>query len=156
MRMPRSSATGTTWQVTALNGSLAPGQYFLIQESQGAGGTTNLPTPNATGNIAKYTYEQGGDGRLLEVSEGKGEEAKSSQTYTYDAANRLTGATRGTNTFSYAYNLAGNITSRTYPDGTVTTYGYDNDGRLSSATSGGVSTTYAYDAASNLTQTTLT
>src|ERR1041384_8026121 len=47
-----ASAAGTTWQVTALNGSLAPGQYYLIQESQGAGGTTNLPTPNATGNIA--------------------------------------------------------------------------------------------------------
>ncbi len=47
-----SSAAGTTWQVTALNGSLAPGQYFLIQESQGAGGTTNLPAPNATGTIA--------------------------------------------------------------------------------------------------------
>jgi len=47
-----ASAAGTTWQVTALNGSLAPGQYFLIQESQGAGGTTPLPTPNATGNIA--------------------------------------------------------------------------------------------------------
>src|SRR5689334_19675802 len=47
-----ASAAGTTWQVTALNGSLAPGQYFLVQESQGAGGTTNLPTPNATGNIA--------------------------------------------------------------------------------------------------------
>jgi predicted extracellular nuclease len=47
-----SSAAGTTWQVTALSGSLAPGQYFLVQESQGAGGTTNLPAPNATGNIA--------------------------------------------------------------------------------------------------------
>jgi len=47
-----AAAAGTTWQVTALNGSLAPGQYFLIQESQGAGGTTNLPAPNATGNIA--------------------------------------------------------------------------------------------------------
>jgi uncharacterized protein len=47
-----ASAGGTTWQVTALSGSLAPGQYFLIQESQGAGGTTNLPAPNATGNIA--------------------------------------------------------------------------------------------------------
>src|SRR5882724_7213293 len=47
-----ASAAGTTWQVTALNGSLAPGQYFLIQESQGAGGTTNLPAPNATGTIA--------------------------------------------------------------------------------------------------------
>ena len=47
-----SSAAGTTWQVTPLNGALAPGQYFLIQEAQGAGGTTNLPAPNATGNIA--------------------------------------------------------------------------------------------------------
>jgi len=47
-----SSAAGTTWQVTALSGSLAPGQYFLIQESQGAGGTTNLPTPNTIGTIA--------------------------------------------------------------------------------------------------------
>src|SRR5690242_21740643 len=27
-----ASAAGTTWQVTPLNGSLAPGQYFLIQE----------------------------------------------------------------------------------------------------------------------------
>jgi predicted extracellular nuclease len=47
-----ASAAGTTWQVTPINGSLAPGQYFLVQESQGAGGTTNLPAPNATGNIA--------------------------------------------------------------------------------------------------------
>ena len=47
-----ASAAGTTWQVTALNGTLAPGQYFLVQESQGTGGTTLLPAPNATGNIA--------------------------------------------------------------------------------------------------------
>jgi uncharacterized protein len=47
-----ASAAGTTWQVTALNGTLAPGQYFLVQESAGAGGTTPLPAPNATGNIA--------------------------------------------------------------------------------------------------------
>ena len=47
-----ASAAGTTWQVTQLSGSLAAGQYYLVQESQGAGGTTNLPTPNATGTIA--------------------------------------------------------------------------------------------------------
>src|SRR5438128_3579467 len=47
-----SSAAGGSWQVTALNGSLDPGQYYLIQEAQGAGGTTNLPAPNATGTIA--------------------------------------------------------------------------------------------------------
>jgi endonuclease G, mitochondrial len=33
------------------NFTLQPGQYYLIQESQGAGGTTNLPTPDAVGTI---------------------------------------------------------------------------------------------------------
>lgn len=48
-----NSASGTgTWQVTPLSGSIAPGKYFLIQESQGAGGTVNLPTPDVTGTIA--------------------------------------------------------------------------------------------------------
>jgi uncharacterized protein len=47
-----ASAAGTSWQVTPLNGTIAPGQYYLIQESQGAGGTTPLPAPNAAGTIA--------------------------------------------------------------------------------------------------------
>ncbi len=42
-----------TWQVTPLtNFTLQPGQYYLVQESQGAGGTDNLPTPDAIGTIA--------------------------------------------------------------------------------------------------------
>ena len=48
-----ASAAGTTWQVTNLtNVSLAPGQYYLVQEAQGTGGTVNLPTPDAPGTIA--------------------------------------------------------------------------------------------------------
>jgi hypothetical protein len=46
-----ASSTGSTWQVTDLTGTLAAGQYYLIQEAQGAGGTDDLPTPNATGVI---------------------------------------------------------------------------------------------------------
>jgi len=46
-----ASAAGDSWQVTALSGSLAPGQYYLIQEAQGAGGTVSLPPPDATGSI---------------------------------------------------------------------------------------------------------
>ncbi|WP_051670286.1 ExeM/NucH family extracellular endonuclease [Bryobacter aggregatus] len=48
-----NSAAGTSaWQVTELtNVLLQPGQYYLVQEAQGTGGTTNLPTPDATGNI---------------------------------------------------------------------------------------------------------
>ena len=47
-----ASAAGTTWQVTALSGSIPPGGYYLVQESQGTGGTTALPAPDAVGTIA--------------------------------------------------------------------------------------------------------
>ena len=48
-----ASATGTSWQVTPLtNVTLQPGQYYLIKEAAGAGGTTPLPAPDATGTIA--------------------------------------------------------------------------------------------------------
>ncbi|HEY3057352.1 MAG TPA: LamG-like jellyroll fold domain-containing protein [Chloroflexota bacterium] len=46
-----ASAAGNTWQRTNLTGTIQPGQYYLVQESQGAGGTTPLPTPDATGTI---------------------------------------------------------------------------------------------------------
>src|SRR5207237_5508386 len=46
----------SAWSVTPLCPSgpclLGPGKYFLVQEAAGAGGTQDLPTPDATGNIA--------------------------------------------------------------------------------------------------------
>jgi predicted extracellular nuclease/subtilisin-like proprotein convertase family protein len=60
-----SSATGTgAWQVTNLSGSIASGQYYLIQQAQGAGGSTPLPTPDAIGAIAMA----GGGGKAALVS----------------------------------------------------------------------------------------
>ncbi|HCE67604.1 MAG: hypothetical protein A2X82_07465 [Geobacteraceae bacterium GWC2_55_20] len=48
-----ASATGTTWAVTSLtNVTLQPGQYYLVKEAAGTGGTVYLPTPDATGSIA--------------------------------------------------------------------------------------------------------
>lgn len=38
--------------VTALTGSVPANSYYLVQESQGTGGTIPLPTPDATGTIA--------------------------------------------------------------------------------------------------------
>ncbi|MFN7939468.1 MAG: lamin tail domain-containing protein [Bryobacteraceae bacterium] len=46
-----ASAAGSTWQVTNLAGTLAPGQYYLIQQSAGAGGTENLPAADVSGQI---------------------------------------------------------------------------------------------------------
>ncbi|MFA9216331.1 MAG: ExeM/NucH family extracellular endonuclease [Sphingomonadaceae bacterium] len=46
------ATTPGNWQVTNLPAvTLQPGQYLLVQEMAGAGGTTFLPTPDATGTI---------------------------------------------------------------------------------------------------------
>jgi hypothetical protein len=51
-----ASASGTTWQLTNLCGSgpctVAPGHYYLVQEAQGSGGSSNLPSPDASGSIS--------------------------------------------------------------------------------------------------------
>jgi uncharacterized protein len=46
-----ASATGSSWQKTALSGSLAPGAHYLVREAAGSGGGAALPTPDATGSI---------------------------------------------------------------------------------------------------------
>src|SRR5262249_21644708 len=47
-----ASATGSSWQVTTLSGTIQPGHYYLVAEALGSGGTTNLPTPDVTGSIS--------------------------------------------------------------------------------------------------------
>lgn len=59
-----ASAAGSTWQTTELSGTLQPGQYYLIQQAAGNGGTTPLPTPDATGSIAMA----GSNGKVALVS----------------------------------------------------------------------------------------
>jgi predicted extracellular nuclease len=44
-----ASASGTTWQVTALSGSVQPGRHFLVQLASAAAIGAALPTPDATG-----------------------------------------------------------------------------------------------------------
>ena len=47
-----ASAAGTTWARTNLTGTIQPGSYYLVQQAAGAGGTTSLPPPDATGTTA--------------------------------------------------------------------------------------------------------
>src|SRR5258706_5552737 len=54
-----ASAAGTTWQVTNLTGTIQPGAYYLIKEAAGAGGTTDLPTPDAVGAGAGIAMASG-------------------------------------------------------------------------------------------------
>jgi DNA/RNA endonuclease G (NUC1) len=60
-----ASSTGTSWQVTSLSGTIQPGRYYLIRQAAGAGGTTPLPTPEASGSIAMAA----GAGKVLLASQ---------------------------------------------------------------------------------------
>lgn len=47
-----AAGTGSTWSITPLSGSIAPGGYFLVKEATGAGAGDALPTPDVAGVIA--------------------------------------------------------------------------------------------------------
>lgn len=91
---------------------------------------------DATGNVAKYAYEEGedGDGRLLEVSEGNGEEAKSKQSYSYDETTGLMTklVDSGAGTFTASYDLEGQMVSEVYPNGMCANTSYDSVGAATS------------------------
>ena len=59
-----ASSASTSWTTTPLDGSIAPGGYYLIQEAAGSGGSTALPPPDATGGIAM----SGSSGKVALVS----------------------------------------------------------------------------------------
>ncbi len=93
-------------------------------------GGTAVATPTVT-----YTYDAPGvpnsKGRLTSVSS-----SVSTYNYTgYDAMGRATASQQVTDgqtyAMSYGYDLAGNMTSQTYPTGRVITNSFDNSNRLS-------------------------
>ncbi len=47
-----ASATGNSWQVTELSGSIPAGEHYLVKQADGTGGTVPLPTPDTAGSIA--------------------------------------------------------------------------------------------------------
>ncbi len=47
-----ASATGAEWRVTPLAGAIVPGGYYLVRQAQGAGGSQDLPAPDAVGDTA--------------------------------------------------------------------------------------------------------
>jgi predicted extracellular nuclease len=69
-----ASATGTgnfgsaTNSITPLSGTLAPGQYLLIQEAQGSGGTTALPSPDVTDTTPIAMSATGGKVALVNTT----------------------------------------------------------------------------------------
>ena len=115
-------AAGDPTSRTDANGNTSTYAYDVLGRVSGIA-YANSSTPAVT-----FAYDA--NGNRTSMTDGSGTE-----TYAFDLFDRLIGATRGSDGFVYAYDAAGNIATRTYPDGMTTTYGYDGDGRLDSATS---------------------
>jgi RHS repeat-associated protein len=113
------------------------------------GRPTTVDYADSTPDVA-FTYDDFGN----RASMADGQAAN--ETYSYDDLNRLTAVTRGSDTYSYQYDPAGNVTKRTLADATVLDYTYDDDGRMATAKVGGSTVaTYGYNADGLLTATTL-
>lgn len=87
---------------------------------------------NTLGQLAEYTDAEGGkttysydeDGRVSEVVAAKGTEAESKQIYAYDSTTGLLTKLQdsGAHTFTAGYDVEGNMTSESYPNGMTATY----------------------------------
>lgn len=120
------------------------------------GNLSSVVHPDTTKQLFAYLP----DGTLSSVQDEN--HTTPNTTYGYDPANRLASVTQKLATASggqivtrYVYDVQGNLTSVTDPNGNVTTYGFDDFGRMQRQTSPvSGTTTYAYDAAGNVLTTT--
>lgn len=119
--------------------------------------TLDRPTLTTYGDgtpSVSLTYDSGG--HVSQLLDGRGTLA-----YGYDADGRVLSLTRNPGAaqqaFTYVYDGAGNITNRTYPDGTAITETYDGLNHVTSLSpsASALSANYLYDAAGNLTSTLL-
>jgi RHS repeat-associated protein len=132
--------SGTTASRTDARGVITNYAYDglnrLYQLTYTTTGTTAVATPSVTFayGTSPASYN---NGRLLSMSDGLGGEA-----YAYDRLGRMISLTKtigATNyPMAYAYNLANEPSSITYPSGRVVAQSFDNIGRLSQITSSSV------------------
>jgi RHS repeat-associated protein len=85
---------------------------------------------DAEGNLTKYGYEGAKDFRLEEVSDGAGEPAASTDSYTYNATTGDLESVKdsGAGTFTATRDVEGNITSERYPNGLAANYTFNAAG----------------------------
>ncbi|MHB0867465.1 MAG: DUF6531 domain-containing protein [Thermoleophilia bacterium] len=80
-------------------------------------------------------------------------------TFDHTPRNQVKSVTRGTDTSTFSFDAAGNLTGKTYPNGVTTSFAYDADNRLSSQQAVKDAQTLqsysqSFDAAGNITQLT--
>jgi tripartite motif-containing protein 71 len=91
---------------------------------------------DAAGSTTTYSYEEGGDDRLVEISiggvEGEKEKVKGYQTFAYDPTTgfltKLVDSSEPGMDFTATYDLEGKMLSETYPNGMTATDTYNQTG----------------------------
>ncbi len=117
-------------RLTLINyGDSTPDAHFYYDSQTLPSGAPSYTHGSANGRLIAATYGSGATGTY----------------YGYDVMGRVNVQKQvtGSNTYSlaYGYNLAGLLTSETYPTNRVVSYSYDNAGRLSQVSDG--TTTFA-------------
>ncbi len=160
----------TTYGYDALNREISSGDPLHRSTSYGydpAGNRTTLTDPNS--KVTTYAYDAGNEGTGISYSDGTthnvtfgytadGQRSSMSDgtgasSYTYDSLNRLTSMSNGAGqTVGYGYDLRGQVTQLTYPNGKVVAQTYDAAGRATGIGDWlGNTSSFGYDASSNQT-----
>jgi RHS repeat-associated protein len=104
----------------------------------------NYGVPGGVAATPNASFDYDAAGNRTSMTDGLG-----SVSYGYDQLSRLTSETRtfsglGSYSLSYAYNLAGELTSVTNPWGSVVAYGYDIAGQVTGVTGSGQFSSASY------------
>lgn len=123
--------------------------YVAAQNARQLLGNFSYVPGTSTPPLLNEDYSYDKDGNITSVTDNVG--GKRTKSFSYDALNRLTGATAANmyGTESYAYDPLNNLRSR-MTAGTTLTFNYDGNNHLATVTQGAsVTTSYGYDAQGN-------
>jgi RHS repeat-associated protein len=112
------------------------------------GRRTSISRPN--GVTTAYGYDAAGQLRTL--THANGASTLQGYTYTYDAAGNRDSVTTSAGTETYTFDALNRLTGATYPGGPTVSYTYDAAGNRTSETRSGTTTNYTYDAAGQMTK----
>ena len=115
--------------------------------------TATYTSPQGSGTLASYTYNDAATPRSVVVSNGG---AAPQSTLTFDVLGRMTSFNEGGNRgLSYGYDQRDSVTSIVYPGSRTVNYVFDPAGRMATVTPwAGGTTTYSYNSLDQITGTT--